>query len=527
MDEVKRLNYFNSQFLIDKDFNDEQAYHRNLRYLRNRLANSWGIATGLQINPVIGNPRQLSITPGVAIDSQGREIILPDNPAPASIDLTPAGAVTSITVAIAYQDFLDPADIYRDNKNYVRISERPKILIFGSATNQVITERLEFRTGNAPTDGSVVPLANVTIQSGGVSIDPSGRKSITAVIAPGAIDASKIAPSTITTDRIAPNAIDVTRLADGAVTNTKLAAAVQAQINAPILSLNNVTPDATRNINLVANNAIVVTPDSTNKNITIGESHSSRTDNPHQTTAAQIDTQGGTNRIVTQINAGTGTINAPRVDTAIARVADVNARFDPATGHNHDGANSRKIAPTNLEGVGATVSATNLNTLTAASGSDASSLHFHATIPTQTGTYHIPMAPLKNGTSPEFVSTITNITAPSGIQAVGRIPLLLPNGAQLTQFTIDTSTTVATGNTFNLSVQIQLVPSVTGGAITNIFTNPISVSAPSTRSVQLNHSVTNFTGTYWLVLTMLTPASAATGMVITGLFINYTLNRLF
>lgn len=42
------------------------------------------------------------------------------------------------------------------------------------------------------------------------------------------------------------------------------------------------------NIDLVAANSITITPNNTNKTITIGESHSARTDNPHSTTAAQV-----------------------------------------------------------------------------------------------------------------------------------------------------------------------------------------------------------------------------------------------
>jgi hypothetical protein len=62
---------------------------------------------------------------------------------------------------------------------------------------------------------------------------------------------------------------------------------------------------------------ITVVTDNTLKKITIGETHSARTDNPHATTAAQIDTQGGANRLVTQINAGTGVIARARVESAV------------------------------------------------------------------------------------------------------------------------------------------------------------------------------------------------------------------
>lgn len=505
MDEVKRLNYFNSQFLVAKDFNDEQSYHRNLRQLHNQLLHSWGIAKGLEVKPVSGNARQISVSPGVAIDHNGQEIVLPDNPPPANIDLTPAGAATSVTVAITYQTFFDAADRYRDNTNYVRATERPKIIIFGSGENRDVSEQLEFSTASSPTDGSVVQLARVSLENGNVSAiigDASIRKTVSATIASGAVSTEQLAP------------------------------AVQSIVNASITSINNVSVNGAdvsgRNLDLIAANAITITPDAANKRIQLGENHSARTNNPHQTTAAQIDAQGGANQIVARINAGTGVIADARLDPAIARDSEVNARFDPATGHDHDGTNSKRIAPNALAGVNPTVTAASLNTLTAGSGTDASSLHFHDTMPTVTRRYHIPMAPVKIGTSREFEANLTRIRALPTEAAVGRILLSLPNGAQLTQLSIDTSTTPATSsggpNNFILSAQIQLIPSVNGAAIINV-TNQISINSPSRRDTALSHVVNTSSGTYWLVLTVLTAAPA--GIEISGITVDYTLNRLF
>lgn len=530
MDEVKRLNYFTSQFLEEGDFKDEQAYHRNLRRLHNQSLHTWGVASGLMLNQVSGNPKQLAITPGVAIDNQGREIVLPDNPPPGNIDLASvSAAVPSVTVAISYQEF--PTSPYRDTTNFRRVTERPKIIIYDSGVSQTDSEgqRWEFTTISAPTDGSVIVLGRVTLQSGNVvSIDTSVRRLASAIIAADAIDSSKIAPGAITTDRIANNAVGTAQLAAGAVTNDRLAAAVQQQISAPILSINNLTTDATsRNISLTGTNAINITAPAGGKTITIGETHSGETTNPHQTTATQIDTQGGTNRIVARINAGTGVISDARIDTTIARAAAVNARFDPATGHSHDGADSRRIAPTNLAGVNPTVTAANLNTLTTGATSDASSLHVHSTIPTQTGIYHIPMAPLRitptTGTPQEFEANLTTITARTGVAALGRIPLLFPNRIQTTRLVIVTSVSVA-GTTFQLSVQIQLVPS-NGNSISSI-TPPISITSAGVTERPVSHSVDLSSGFYWLVLTMQTPASGG-NLLINQLFIDYTFNRLF
>jgi hypothetical protein len=420
MAEIKRLNYFNSQFLVDKDFNDEQAYHRTLRYLHNQMLYSSGIVSGLQVQQV-GNTRQLSISHGVAIDKNGREIVLPENPPPANIDLTPAGAATNLTVAIAYQDFFDAADKRGDN--FVRTTERPKILIYGSGENRTISERLEFTTNSAPTDDTVVILARVTLQGGNVSVDPSVRKFVSSVIAANAIDATKIANGAVTADKLAANAVTDAKIANGAVTADKLAA--------------NAVTDAK-----IANGAV---------------------------TAAKLATA-----VQNQI-------------TTLTRGADV----------------------------------------------DASSLHFHATIPQQTGRYHIPMVPLRitpsTGTPQDFEANLTTITARTGVAAQGRIPLLLPNRAQISRLVIATTappTPPATATTFQLSAQIQVVPS--DGTTRPAVTPQISITSAivTERSINPPHTVDLSTGFYWLVLTMQSPPQGGI-LIITQLFIDYTLNRLF
>ncbi len=54
-----------------------------------------------------------------------------------------------------------------------------------------------------------------------------------------------------------------------------------------VSSVDGVVNDA-GNIDLLPQNAITIAPNNTAKTITIGETHSARADNPHQTTAAQV-----------------------------------------------------------------------------------------------------------------------------------------------------------------------------------------------------------------------------------------------
>jgi hypothetical protein len=71
-----RVRYFDGQLLTAQDFQDEQQYHLEKQRLHNRLAHGAGIVTGLKVEGVEGTTVQ--VRPGLALDSHGREIIVPD-----------------------------------------------------------------------------------------------------------------------------------------------------------------------------------------------------------------------------------------------------------------------------------------------------------------------------------------------------------------------------------------------------------------------------------------------------------------
>lgn len=100
-DKVKRLNYFNGQFLNAKDFNDEQAYHSGMRQAHNRLLHTWGIADGLMLSADKGG-LQAKVSPGFGIDIHGREIVLADEDL--TDDLTAFGGKSPLYVTIAWNE---------------------------------------------------------------------------------------------------------------------------------------------------------------------------------------------------------------------------------------------------------------------------------------------------------------------------------------------------------------------------------------------------------------------------------------
>ncbi|NET77579.1 hypothetical protein [Okeania sp. SIO1F9] len=100
-DPVKRLRYFDKQFLQEQDFISEQNYHIQRHRDHNRLLHTPGIAQGLEIpDPPAGSTR-VTVNAGIAYDNQGREIVLANN---REINLESFAADQSIYLAIAYAE---------------------------------------------------------------------------------------------------------------------------------------------------------------------------------------------------------------------------------------------------------------------------------------------------------------------------------------------------------------------------------------------------------------------------------------
>jgi hypothetical protein len=122
MADIKRPNYFTSQFLVERDFNDEQAYHVNMRRRHNRLLHAFGVADGLLVTRA--GPTSVQVSAGTAVDRDGREIVLQD---PRTFPLQTSGNNLDVFLWIAYGEFLDPAD--KDTQSgldkFLRTTEKP------------------------------------------------------------------------------------------------------------------------------------------------------------------------------------------------------------------------------------------------------------------------------------------------------------------------------------------------------------------------------------------------------------------
>src|ERR1700751_3885034 len=121
---IKRLKYFTHQFLREQDFEAEQNYHIAMRRLHNRAVHGWGIVEGLAVHKK--NEKEVTIDPGIAIDGQGREIVLTNH---VSRDLSSFERNSHTYVTISYDETLDDSDRYSSGgvEGYTRTTESPLV----------------------------------------------------------------------------------------------------------------------------------------------------------------------------------------------------------------------------------------------------------------------------------------------------------------------------------------------------------------------------------------------------------------
>jgi hypothetical protein len=163
----KRVNYFNHQFLGEKDFTEEQDYHLKMRRHHNRVFHSWGVAEGLEVRKK--NHREITIDRGTAVDREGREIILETE---VTHDLSRVAHDPHAYVAVAYKEEKTDPRSSGGTEGPTRVTEGHHI----SVTKD-----------HPPQDGSVITLARVHFSEGniqGIDMDASVRKMARAVAAP-------------------------------------------------------------------------------------------------------------------------------------------------------------------------------------------------------------------------------------------------------------------------------------------------------------------------------------------------------
>lgn len=156
-DPVRRLHFFPGQLVSVEDLEADQDYHREMRYLHNRLLGS-GLVNGLEVT--VDGEVTLVVSPGVAIDGLGREIVLTSE---VRLDPSPLpDQTTSVDVTIHWQQLPDAFSDVADSSGqaFARWLEHPKVSC--GPPGQAIGESLV--------------LARVTRSAGAIAIDRSVSK---------------------------------------------------------------------------------------------------------------------------------------------------------------------------------------------------------------------------------------------------------------------------------------------------------------------------------------------------------------
>ncbi|MDX2152669.1 MAG: hypothetical protein SFV54_18150 [Bryobacteraceae bacterium] len=82
--------YFFGQLLGVSHFESEQEYFKSKLWLLNRLIHGYGVVCGLDVRVYEAKKTQVYVTPGLALDKWGREVVVASNSKP--VDIPPAEA---------------------------------------------------------------------------------------------------------------------------------------------------------------------------------------------------------------------------------------------------------------------------------------------------------------------------------------------------------------------------------------------------------------------------------------------------
>jgi hypothetical protein len=149
---LERIQFFNGERLFASDLQALEAFNREMRRLHNQSLHQAGVGSGFQVVGNIGD-RQATISPGYAIDSCGREIILTETkvlPIPPVADNGSGGSVFyDLTVSYPDDNELKPSETRTGicmPAGVIRLREEPVfcwVLLSDDPTNhQPVDQRL-------------------------------------------------------------------------------------------------------------------------------------------------------------------------------------------------------------------------------------------------------------------------------------------------------------------------------------------------------------------------------------------------
>ncbi len=306
LNQYQRNHYFYGKLMAVKDFEVEQSYMNEKRHLLTRLINGTGIVCGLDDAEIYTDEGKVKIkfkTGGFAVDSEGREIVVPAESdkqvyikeGQTTVNLTRTELETSL-----YYVYLEYNPVFGEPVNS---AATPSSCEETCCPNRVIEDFELVASRDHPESPAIVCPS----LSGNISEDTARKrikdwfKSETSKLcSPGDEARVFLLALESVSGGVSVNAEETTPYLSF-VFNSKLFAELltchlsdfgnphktDAEQVGALKSVDGVSNPG-GNVDLVEDNSITITPDNGTNTIKIGETHSSRTDNPHNTTAEQV-----------------------------------------------------------------------------------------------------------------------------------------------------------------------------------------------------------------------------------------------
>lgn len=191
----RRPNYVNGELLDEADFKAEQSYHVDGQRRHRQTLHTPGVSSGLEVSRQSG--RVVQISPGVAIDSRGREIQLKEA---VSLTVSQGAPKESAYVTIRYDEAPEQSD---DSERSRSEADSPR------GENLRIVEYAVLRVDTAPPtpDGLGILLARVPFDSKGDLAEPdlSSRLEAGARLATDSVGTREIARASVTAEKLHPS----------------------------------------------------------------------------------------------------------------------------------------------------------------------------------------------------------------------------------------------------------------------------------------------------------------------------------
>ncbi len=160
--DIERINFFNGERLTADDLNAFDQAENEMRWLHTRSLHGWGIAAGLGVTGKTG-ARSVTVAPGMAVDSSGREIILVNSLVLGIPVLSGGSGETMYYLTASYQG---------DSSQKV-VEQRAGVCAAGGATRLANDPLIQWQTPPKVSEGKEVILAAIWIRNCKLSRDIS------------------------------------------------------------------------------------------------------------------------------------------------------------------------------------------------------------------------------------------------------------------------------------------------------------------------------------------------------------------